>query len=156
MDDSTEDKQHYAEEVALLFEQFGMTRMAGRILGWLLVCEPPYQSLNELAEALQASKGSISTMTRFLIERGVVERFTLPGERRDYFRIRPDAWTGIMAERVEQMALIRQMAERGLEVLSGAPRESRQRLEDLSDLYAFLEREVPLLIKRWQWEREEQ
>ena len=50
--DNFAEKQHFAEEVGLFFERSGMTRMAGRILGWLLVCDPPHQTLNDLAEAL--------------------------------------------------------------------------------------------------------
>ena len=34
-----------------------MTPMAGRMWGWLLICEPPEQTAADLAEALQASRG---------------------------------------------------------------------------------------------------
>ena len=57
LEQSQVDKQHFVEEVALVFEEIGLIRMAGRILGWLLISNPPYQSADELAEALQASKG---------------------------------------------------------------------------------------------------
>ncbi len=51
-----------------------VTRMAGRMLGWLLICDPPHQSMNAIADVLQASKGSISTMTRLLIQLDLIER----------------------------------------------------------------------------------
>ncbi|MFC1955613.1 hypothetical protein ACFLWZ_03665 [Chloroflexota bacterium] len=35
-----------------------------------MICDPPYQSPDELAEALIASKGSISSTTRLLIQMG--------------------------------------------------------------------------------------
>ena len=38
----------------------GMTPMAGRMRGWLLICDPPEQTAAELADALQASRGAIS------------------------------------------------------------------------------------------------
>ena len=47
-----QDQQHFVEEVGLLFEHAGLPRMAGRILGWLLICDPPHQSPGELAEVL--------------------------------------------------------------------------------------------------------
>ena len=56
----TKEKQ-FAEEVGIVFEQTGLPRMAGRILGWLLIAEPPHQSTEQLINALMASKGSIST-----------------------------------------------------------------------------------------------
>jgi len=84
--------QNYVEEVGIIFEQTGLPRMAGRILGWLIIADPPHQSATQITEALIASKGSISTITRLLIQLGLVERISLPGVRQDYFRIRADAW----------------------------------------------------------------
>lgn len=71
-------KQFFAEDVGLVFENIGLPRMAGRVLGWLLVCDPPHQSMLELVEALSASKASISNTTRMLIEIGLIERISLP------------------------------------------------------------------------------
>ncbi len=77
-DSSRRAKLHYAEDFGLAFEQEGLPRMAGRIFGWMLVAESPHQSLQELAEALRASKGSISNMTRYLMQLDVIERVGLP------------------------------------------------------------------------------
>jgi DNA-binding transcriptional regulator GbsR (MarR family) len=42
----------WVEETALLFEGLGLPRMAGRVLAWLLVADPPEQTLKEMGEAL--------------------------------------------------------------------------------------------------------
>ena len=147
------EKQHFAEEVGLFFERSGLTRMAGRILGWLLVCDPPHQTITDLANALQASKGSISGMTRFLIHLGLIERFSLPGERRDYFRVRPDAWYFAMESKLAEVSRVREMAERGLELLDDEDPANRQRLEEMRDIHAFFEREIPLMLVRWKQAR---
>ena len=140
---------HYVEEFGLFFEQFGLPRSAGRILGWLLVCTPPHQTMDDLAEALQVSKSSISTSSRILIQSGLVDRISLPGERRDFYRISTEAWSRAWAERQKQTAVLRQMAERGLNLLADAPPSRRQRLQEMHDLYAFLENELPQLMVRW-------
>ena len=75
------EEKKFIEEVGIVFEQTGLPRMAGRVFGWLLISDPPYQSPAELAEVLMASKGSISTTTRLLLQLGLVERFIIPGER---------------------------------------------------------------------------
>ena len=72
-DEQQVEEKHFVEEVGLFFEQSGMPRMAGRILGWLLISDPSHQTTSELAEVLLASKGSISTMTRLLIRIGLIE-----------------------------------------------------------------------------------
>jgi DNA-binding transcriptional regulator GbsR (MarR family) len=147
------EERHFVEDFSLYFEQMGYPRMAGRILGWLLICDPPSQSAGELAEVLAASKGSLSTMTRLLIQVGLIERVGLPGQRRDYFRIKPGAWPQLIRSQMQSMTGLHQMVERGLMMLSGRDPALAQRLRDAHDLYAFLERELPALLKRWESER---
>jgi len=147
-----EEKQ-FVEEVGIVFEQTGLPRMAGRILGWLLLSDPLHQSTDELAEALMASKGSISTMTRFLIRIGLIERISLPGQRRDYFRLRPDAWRYMIRHGLEdEIKMFRQLAEHGLELLGDATSMTRKWLEEMRDKYAFFELEFPALLERWEQE----
>jgi DNA-binding transcriptional regulator GbsR (MarR family) len=146
-------EQHFVEEVGLLFEMVGLPRMAGRVLGWLLISSPGHQSPTELAEVLQASKGSISTMTRLLVQFGLIERISLPGQQRDYFRIRPNAWSELTKRRMAQIAAFRQLAQRGLELLKNRDPQSLQRLEEMRDMHAFLEEELPLMLERWEQQR---
>ena len=146
-------EKHFVEDVGLLLEEGGLPRMAGRILGWLLICDPPHQSTKELAETLQASKGSISTMTRLLIQLGVIERVALPGLRRDHFQIKPGGWSQMVMRDIAEISTGYQLAERGLQLLDGRPVEQQERLKEARDLYAFLEREYPRLIERWEKER---
>ncbi len=145
--------QQFIEEVGLLFEAEGLPRMAGRIFGWLLISNPPYQSPGELTEVLQASKGSISSMTRLLAQLGLIERISLPGKRRDYFQIKPNVWSELTQRRLLQIRAFRNLAEKGLALLHDQDVESRQRLQDMHDMHAFWEEELPLLFERWQKQR---
>jgi len=148
------EEQRFVEEVGIVFEQTGLPRMAGRILGWLLISDPPHQSTDQLVEALMASKGSISTMTRLLIQIGLIERLSLPGVRHDYFRLRPDAWQHMIRRGLEdEIRMVRQLAERGLELLADKTPLTRKWLEEMRDVYTFLEREFPVLLERWEEER---
>ena len=156
MDDSqqTEDK-HFAEESGIFFEQMGLPRMAGRIIGWLLISDPPHQSMEELTSALSASMGSISTTTRHLIQMGLVERFSLPGVRHDYFRLRADVSHPLIKQTLHRLTIFRQLTEHGLELLDNKPAPTRQWLEEIRDIFAFCEREFPALLEQWEKERKE-
>jgi hypothetical protein len=143
----------YVEDIGLYFEQNGLPRMAGRIIGWLLVCDPPEQSAGELAAVLRASKGSISTATRLLAQARLIERVALPGARRDYFRIRPDGWGDRVRASVGVVSEFRRLTERGLDLLGAAAPARRARLEGVHDLYVWLERELPALLERYEAER---
>jgi DNA-binding transcriptional regulator GbsR (MarR family) len=129
--------------------------MAGRILGWLMVCDPPRQSAAEIARHVGASKGSISTMTRLLVASRIVERFTVPGERVTYYRVADHPWVDMMHTKTRFITAFREVADRGLDLLSDQPPESRRRLEVMRDTYAFFEREFPKLVERLEQERKE-
>jgi len=149
------EEKHFAEEVGIVFEQTGLPRMAGRIIGWLLISDPPHQATSQLTEALTASKGSISTMTRLLIQIGLVERLGLPAIRHDYFRIRPDAPQNMIRRGLEdEIKMIRQITEHGLELLENKSLLTRQWLEEMRNVYAFLEQEFPALLERWKQEHQ--
>jgi len=147
------EKKHFVEEVGILFEQTGLPRMAGRILGWLSISDSPHQTTSELAEALMASRGSISTMTRLLIRIGLIERVSLLGQRRDYFRIKPGASHQLLKDSLAQTTAFRQLMERGLELTEGKAPLTQQWLKEMRNMYAFFEREFPSLLERWEHER---
>jgi DNA-binding transcriptional regulator GbsR (MarR family) len=149
------ERTHFVEEVGLMFELVGFPRMSGRIFGWLLISDPPQQSTGELAAGLQASKGSISTMTRLLIQIGLIERVSIPGERRDYFQIKPHAWSQLTKQRIAQITSFRQLAEKGLSLLEDSPPPLQERLQEMRDIHAFWERELPLLDQRWELEQQQ-
>ncbi|MBI1297384.1 MarR family transcriptional regulator [bacterium] len=149
----THEELHYVEEFGLFWEQMGLPRMTGRILGWLLICDPPEQTMTDLTEVLQASKSSISTGTRMLIQFGFIERISLPGERKDYYRLLPHLWTRVLAAKQGQLTDFLQLAQRGLALLSETDAQRRERLEEMHDLYAFMEVEYPKLLERWRFER---
>lgn len=148
-------RKQFAEEMGLVLEQLGLPRMAGRVLGWMLLSDAPYHTLDGIAEALQASQGSISTMTRLLIQGGLMERVALPGQRRDHFRIKPGNWGALMLGRMNWVTVFRQTLERGLALIGEGDASNREPLQELRDLYAFVEREFPALYERWQRERAE-
>jgi len=147
-------EKSFVEHFGISFEQTGLPRMAGRILGWLLLSDSPHQSADELAEGLAASKGSISSTTRLLIQLRLIERLSLPGVRHDYFRLRHDAWQNIIRHGLgDEIRMFRQLAEHGLLLFSDKTSLTIHWLEDMRDIYAFLEREFPVLMERLEKEQ---
>lgn len=144
---------HYAEDFGLLFEQAGGSRMLGRVLGVLMTSEPPERSAEGLANELGASRGSISQATRTLVQMGMVRRLARPGERRDYFRVRPNAWQETTRRQTALIGVFQEMAGRGLRLLKAGDSEAREGLEEMRDFYAFWERELPAVLERWDEER---
>jgi DNA-binding transcriptional regulator GbsR (MarR family) len=144
------------EEYGLWFERTGLPRMAGRILGWLLLCDPPEQSQQDLAAALQASMGSVSTMTRMLEQMGLVERVSVPGERRVRFRVRPYAWSRSWSDQIERAKSLQDLVERSLDALASRDGASRLRLEVTREFAVFYQEQLPLMIEAWERRTEAQ
>jgi hypothetical protein len=108
---------------------YGVPMMAGRVLGWLLVCDPVEQTAAQLAEALGASKGSISGATGLLV------------------RGRPEAWDDqVRDQNIDQARAVLAL---GLEALNGESPTRRARLEELDAFYAWWQGRMPVLWEEW-------
>jgi len=134
------------EEYGLLMERLGHSRAEGRLLGWLLLCEPPEQSMMDISRALNISKGGLSVGLRRLVDRGLVERRRKPGERHDFFRFDSASIGRLMENVFTGMALMERLLAHSRE-LPG--QQKNERLLTMHALYARLTAEMPVLLERW-------
>ncbi|MDN3241393.1 GbsR/MarR family transcriptional regulator [Glycomyces tritici] len=143
----------FVEDFALAMERLGLVRMTGRVMAWLLVCDPPAQTFGQIAEALQASKGSISTALKFLTTAGWVGKTSKPGVRGDFYTIRSGAMADLIKQQSGQYAVFTQVTARGLALFEDAPPERSERLRDMHEFFSWLAKELPALMDRWETER---
>lgn len=151
----TPGESRFVEEMGQFLSSLGMTPMAGRMWGWLLICEPAEQTAAEIAEALQASRGAISGTARLLATSGLIRRSTRRGDRREYFSAPPEGLDSLLGRAAATYQQMRLIAERGLESVADRSVESRARLQEFHDVMAFVEREVPRVIATYLSERSE-
>ncbi len=85
----------FIERKGMEYQAEGMPRIAGRIMGLMLIEDGPF-SFGGLAEKLQVSRGSISTNTRLLESLGVIERVSKPGVRGDYFQLSEEPYARLL------------------------------------------------------------
>ncbi len=142
-------RHEYADEIGLYYEERGLPRIAGRILGWLLVCEPPQQSADQLAAELGVSRGSVSMSMKLLRANEVIEIVAFPGDRRTYYRLRPGFWLEEASQKARQAAEWVKVAERGLDLLADSPPESRRRLHEAREMYSFLAEQYARIEVLW-------
>jgi DNA-binding transcriptional regulator GbsR (MarR family) len=137
----------FADRLGRFFEQNGLPRMAGRVMGHLLTCDPPEQTFDDVVEAMSASRSSVSVATQLLVRLDLVDRFGVPGERRDRYRIRSDAWSVLLRQDISAATQLRLLAEDGLRL---PETESRERLEAMRDFYQFLEEAYAPILAEWE------
>jgi DNA-binding transcriptional regulator GbsR (MarR family) len=149
----TPGESDFVEEMGQFLANIGMTPMAGRMWGWLLICEPSEQTAGDIAEALQASRGAISGTARMLENAGLVRRTTRRGDRREYFSAPAAALESMLANAGALYRQLREIAERGLAATAERTPEARARLEEFRDVMAFVEQEIPRQISAFLKER---
>jgi DNA-binding transcriptional regulator GbsR (MarR family) len=140
---------HFIERMGLALESDGLPRIAGRIFGLLLVSEDAC-SLDDLARELRVSKGSVSTNARMLDQRGVLERISRPGDRRDYYRVPPDLFSHTMAQRVARWQRFHEAIGAARTSLPIRSREVLERLEEYQEAYAFMSQVITEALAQWQ------
>jgi MarR family len=128
--------------------------MTARLLGWMLICDPPTQSIADLERALGVSRASISIATRLLQASGLIRRVAEPGTRGYRFELDPAFFSGQM-NAANPFRLLREALERGIEVAGGADDPRAARLREARDFYAFVEHAVPDAIARYRAERQQ-
>jgi hypothetical protein len=144
--------ERFVEEIGLVFDSLHLPRMAGRVLGAILLGPADGSTAADLAAVLGASKGSISGMTQLLIHYRFVERTVRAGDRRDRFVIKAGAWARMLLWRIELLQRLQELASDGLGLLG--PDGNPEPLREVRDMYEFLEREMPLLLTRWETQRQ--
>ena len=140
----------------MALEALGTPRTAARVLSALLVADPPEQTAEQLAATLHASRGAISGGTAMLTTMGLIERKRRRGDRKNYFRNKPNAWFEVTKQQTASVVQLRQLAEKGLEVVATDEPEVTEGLRDMRDMLTFYERELPEMFARWEKSRKDE
>ncbi len=144
----------YADHAGRFYaRQYGFPPMAGRLFGYLTVCEPEQQTIAELADTLMASRSAVTGAIKSLEIFHLVRRTRAAGERIDRVSLDLDGieGNGFDAKVYADQAVI---AQEGLEVLEKAEPGRRAWLEEMAALSDFLSERMPDLQKEWHKRRD--
>ena len=141
------DPESFIERMGLAAENDGLSRIAGRLFGALLIHSEP-RSLDDLADQLAVSKASISTEARRLVERGVAERIGKPGDRRDYYSLTADFFAQIIRFRLGRWAGLQRLAHE-MQGAEEMPRLVRERFAHIDEFNTFVLARVEEALRDW-------
>jgi DNA-binding transcriptional regulator GbsR (MarR family) len=133
--------------------RYAFPPMVGRVLGYLLVCEPRDQSIAELSEALLASRSAITGALDVLERLHAIRRSRAAGERMDRVRIDFSSAEARGFDITEYQEL-GDLAREGLQVLSEAPPERQADLLELAAFADFLVEGTEALRQQWEARRD--
>lgn len=149
----TEEEAAFVSSMGQFLATYGMTPMAGRLWGYLLICDPPEQTAEEIAHALHASRGAISGTVRLLEPIGFIRRTRRRGDRREYLSAPPETFQAFVGNAGAIYRRLRMIIEEGLAATSGKPPPLRARLQEAHEFVSYIERELPTVLVRFASER---
>ncbi|SEL29105.1 GbsR/MarR family transcriptional regulator [Rhodococcus maanshanensis] len=145
----------FADHVGRFYaRQYGFPPMAGRLLGYLFVCDPPQQTIDELGDAMLASRSAVTGAVKLLESYRMARRTRVAGERVDRVSLDPASQQPQNFDSAihrEHAALFRE----GLALLADAPPDRRAPLEEMVALAEFLSERLPTLLDEWHTRRDE-
>jgi hypothetical protein len=134
--------------------EYGFPPVAGRVLGYLLICQPPEQTVAGLSEALLASRSAITGAVALLARYHVVRRTRSAGQRMDHITLDPRALdpTGFAGAIYQEQATL---AREALAMLEDGTSGRRSMIEEGAAFYDFLAERMPALLTEWHARRDQ-
>lgn len=107
----------WVERVAMYLARDGVPPIAGRVLGWLMVCDPPEQTAAQISAAIGASRASLTSNLRLLSSMGFLTWRTRPGERTVYHRMAEEAWSAVVRQQIAGITSFLDITREGLDLV---------------------------------------
>lgn len=143
------EQRTFVERMGQSAETDGMSPIAGRLFALLLLSDEPC-SLDDLAAALEVSKASVSTDARRLLDRGIVERVTRPGDRRDYYELAPDFFAQVVRSRIARWRRIHQLIGPLRHPRARLSPVVRQRIASIDEVDSFVVERLDAALAAWE------
>jgi DNA-binding MarR family transcriptional regulator len=129
-------------------ERYGFPPVTGRLIGYLYVCEPAQQSINDIADALLTSRSAINNAVKMLETQKLTQRSRPAGTRADLISLNPLGWENMGFDPTEYLQMA-SLAREGLALLADASPERREALEVVVSLNEFVAHRLPQLYDEW-------
>ena len=129
-------------------ENEGLPRIAGRIMGYLLLSKKPCQAA-ELADELMVSHGSVSTNTRLLERLQVIERVAVAGERAAAYQLTQDPYGSLLTGQLDRMRRMHSMIVESSAEIPASMDVGRERMGMMARFYALAIGTTEDLLSQW-------
>ena len=147
------------EDFGKAYDNWGLSKLKGRIVGLLLFNQMPL-SLDDIANELHVTKGSVSTVARQLEEGGLIRKVWVKGDRKDYYEIVSDVFSTTSEHNLKLLKDNLLIAQKYMNFLSrmlnSASPEGRleldvylDRMTEMQQFYAMLVDTFERFITEW-------
>ncbi|TDD19400.1 GbsR/MarR family transcriptional regulator [Nonomuraea diastatica] len=127
----------WVERVAMYLARDGVPPIAGRVLGWLMICDSPEQSAGQISTAIGASRASLTSNLRLLTSMGFLTWRTRPGDRTLYYRMAENAWAVVVQRQIASVTSFLDITRDGVD-LAGQDEERVARVRQAHAAFEWM------------------
>lgn len=143
----TDQELDFAERVGRYYEHDGLPYPRGKVLGHLIVCDPPEQTAAEISEALGIDRKPIDRVSGQLAPAHLLARRELDdGEYA--LRLGDEAWPQVVTHTFASWPALRDVLRRGLDQVPDEPAGRLERLVGIERMYSYLCDRMPAIVER--------
>lgn len=150
--------QHIVADFAEGYSNFGLNPLMGRIVGLLIISKDP-QSLDDIVDQLEMSKGPISQICRRLKEGGLIEKVWVPGDRKDYYQAADDIFGKAYANQINKMQNNIEIAEKYLTQAQSMDSEDadyiKRQMKIMKAFYELMDEYNQKFVEAWEEKHKE-
>jgi DNA-binding transcriptional regulator GbsR (MarR family) len=148
--DKSQSVKELVEKIGVAMEKGGLQPAVGRVLGYLMVSDPPYKTFDEIQGYLGISKSAVSNALNSLMSREIVDYITLPGERKRHFQLAQTGMISQMKKKIGLHSALPELLRTVVQARSNKYPEFNKSLLETSDFLSFMEKEINAAIDKWE------
>jgi DNA-binding transcriptional regulator GbsR (MarR family) len=148
--DKAQSVKELVEKIGVAMEMGGLQPAVGRVLGCLMVSDPPYKTFDEIQGYLGISKSAVSNALNGLMSREIVDYITLPGDRKRYFQLAQTGMISQMKKRLVRHSAMPELLRAVIQARSNKYPEFNKNLLEICDFFSFMEKEMLSSIDKWE------
>ncbi|TAF67775.1 MAG: MarR family transcriptional regulator [Cytophagales bacterium] len=141
--------QQQVEKIGIVCDKDGFPPLAGRLLGFMILAEPPHKTFDEIVAFLNASKSAVSNTLKFLENQKMIDYTTFPGDRKRYFRLSVENWSNVLIDKMVWLKAMQEQLTIALKIRTEENPEFNEGLRNIIELYEIVIEEMPLIIEKW-------
>jgi DNA-binding transcriptional regulator GbsR (MarR family) len=128
-------EKDFIEQLGLVAETGGLTRITGRVWALLIVSGKALAPA-DIAQHLKVSRASVGTSLKFLESLELLNIVSKPGDRQSYFEMRKQPYTAMMRLQAKRAVANAAMVRNALDSIKNPA--SRKGLQDLESFYSIV------------------
>jgi hypothetical protein len=127
----------------------GMPKDRGSVIGYLIVCDPAEQSFAQICDTLSVGREAVERVCDQLVPANVIIRKADPAIGDDTVYLSADSWPNAVKHVFANIPEFHEILTDGIEVLADAAPERRERIERVERLFGYLSAEIPSVLDNY-------